>query len=241
MNSALAELIHPNSADDFFAAYLRNEPFISHHQADHLQGIKSLPFLHSLESLLNSWPLGIQAHLPDARDEISSIDTTAKDAQKLFDNGMGLLFNDVQNISPLLQEWITHLRKNLGLSSLTYGRSLIYATPSGKGTTWHFDQNINFVLQIHGTKKWKVAANEHVANPMTRHTLGCPTDPELMSYMSGPMPEMEPENVQSFDLTPGSLLFVPRGSWHSTEAEGDWRCLQNGERRPMVLVTQKGE
>lgn len=225
MESALASLIHPNSVDDFFSSYKQNKPFISHQVSDHLLVLKSLPFLHSLESLLNSWPMPIQAHLPDVRDEVSSIDTSAKDAQKLFDNGMSLLFNDVQIISPLLQEWISHLRSDLGLSSLTYGRSLIYATPSGKGTAWHFDQNINFVLQIHGKKKWKVAPNKHVANPTVRHTIGTPTDPELMSYLNAPMLDSEPENAQSFDLVPGSLLFVPRGSWHSTEAEGDALAL----------------
>jgi 50S ribosomal protein L16 3-hydroxylase len=225
MQSALEILIHPKSVDEFLSSYSQNKPFISHHSSDHLLVLKSLPFLHSLEALINSWPMAIQAHLPDVRDEISSIDTSAKDAQKLFDNGIGLLFNDVQNISPLLQEWISHLRSDLGLSSLTYGRSLIYATPSGKGTAWHFDQNINFVLQIHGKKKWKVAANKHVANPMSRHTIGTPTDPELMSYLNAPMLETEPENAESFDLVPGSLLFVPRGSWHSTEAEGDALAL----------------
>lgn len=225
MQSTLETLIHPKSVDDFLLAYTQNKPFISQHSSDHLLVLKSLPFLHSLEALINSWPMPIQAHLPDVRDEISSIDTTAKDAQKLFDNGMGLLFNDVQNISPLLQEWITHLRSDLGLSNLTYGRSLIYATPSGKGTAWHFDQNINFVLQIHGKKKWKVAPNKHVVNPMSRHTIGTPTDPELMSYLNVPMLDSEPENAESFDLVPGSLLFVPRGSWHSTEAEGDALAL----------------
>lgn len=78
-----------------------------------------------------------------------------------------------RRISPhlQLQEFLQGLRKDLGLSALTYGRCLIYATPDGKGTATHFDQNINFVLQVHGTKKWKIAPNFEVPNPLTRHTL----------------------------------------------------------------------
>lgn len=220
MNKGLSALIFPHKTTDFLALYERNEPFVVHHGPNELKSLRDLPFLSSLETLLKSWPGAIQAHLPDVRDEASSIDTTAKDAQKLFDNGLGLLFNEAHKMSPVLEEWVHKIREDLGLSALTYGRSLIYATPDGKGTAPHFDQNINFVLQIHGTKKWTLAPNHTVANPMVRHTMGQPVDPEMMSYLESPMPEKMPKETISFDLKPGSLLFVPRGCWHETEAEG---------------------
>ncbi len=225
MNKGLAQLIHPYSTKDFLSHYEKNEPFVVHHPATGLSELRELPLLKNLTTLLHSWPAPIQAHLPDVRDEASAIDTTAKDAQKLFDNGMGLLFNDVNQFSPLLQEWVDQIRKDLGLSHHTYGRSLIYATPDGKGTAPHFDQNINFVLQIHGTKKWTLARNRTVQNPMVRHTIGQPVDSEMMSYLDGPMIEKMPKETLSFELKPGSLLFVPRGTWHSTEAEGDALAL----------------
>lgn len=225
MKSGLAALIYPKTAEDFFSSYENNQPFVVHKNDDYIKPLRELSFLASLDTLLKSWPSAIQAHLPDVRDEISSIDTNFKDAQKLFDNGMGLLFNDVQTISPVLEKWLVDIRKDLGLSALTYGRCLVYATPDSKGTAPHFDQNINFVLQIHGTKIWKVAQNRHVENPLTRHTMGSPVDPELMSYLDSPMPNKMPDDSMTFELKPGSLLFVPRGSWHATEAQGDALAL----------------
>lgn len=226
MKPGLSALIAPRSMDDFLFSFKTNEPFVVHKSNDLSLGqLTSLPFLASLETLIQSWPFPIQAHLPDVRDEASSIDTTAKDAKKLFSNGMGLLFNEAQNISPLLQEWLSEIRKDLGVSRLTYGRCLIYATPDGEGTAPHFDQNINFVLQIHGTKKWKIAPNHEVRNPMTRHTMGQSIEPEMMSYLDAEMPTEMPEDAETFELRPGSLLFVPRGSWHSTEADGDALAL----------------
>lgn len=219
-NIGLEALIHPHTKSQFLKSYQKNDPFVVHGLDKKLKMLFDLPFLASLESMIQSWPHPIQAHLPDVRDEVSSIDTTSKDAQKLFDNGMGLLFNEVHSISPLLTEWVQMIRQDLGLSTMTYGRSLVYATPHGKGTAPHFDQNINFVLQIHGIKKWTIGQNREVMNPLTRHTMGQPVDPELMSYLENPMPEKMPADSQSFELKPGSLLFVPRGSWHSTEAEG---------------------
>ncbi len=211
---------------DFKTAYLTQRPyFVPQVHSDILGALKELPYLDSLESLLEHWPGSIQVHLPDLRDEASSVDTDAECAMSYYDQGMGLLFNDAQVLSPMLEEWLPALRKEIGISALTYGRNLIYATPHGQGTAAHFDQNINFVLQLKGIKRWKIAANHHLQNPMTRHTMGQPVDPEMMTYLERPMPTQMPQPTESFDLHPGSLLYVPRGYWHSTEAEGDALAL----------------
>lgn len=225
MKTGLAELIHPLSTEDFFAKYEANEPVLVHHDPSSLKELMALPFLASLEDMLKSWPSPVQAHLPDLRDESSSIDATPADAAKLFKNGMGLLFNEVQKISPLLKQRLEVLRQDLGLSALTYGRCLVYATPDGKGTAPHFDQNINFVVQIHGTKTWRLAPNTHVANPMTRHTMGSEPDAELDGYLENELPTEMPHDAQTVVLKPGSVLFVPRGYWHSTEAQSEALAL----------------
>lgn len=225
MKIGLSALFAPETLTEFFDCYEKNEPFVVHHTENSLRTLRELHFLSSLEDLLKIWPHSIQAHLPDLRDESSSIDTTPKDAIKLFRNGMGLLFNEAHRISPELQKWLEHIRRDLGISVQTYSRCLVYATPDGKGTAAHFDQNINFVLQIKGTKIWKLAPNEHVVNPLTRHTMGSDPDPEMHGYLDVGLPEAMPSTAQTIELQPGSMLFVPRGYWHSTEAKGEALAL----------------
>ncbi len=224
LKTGLAALIYPQSLNNFRELYERNEPCLF--RANEFTNVlRELPILSSLESLLNSWPLPIEAHLPDVRDESSAINATASDAAKLYTNGMGLLFNEAHLISPLLHDWLEQIRQDLQLSALTQSRCLIYATPDSKGTAAHFDQNINFVVQITGTKVWSMSPNRHVENPLTRHTMGTIPDPEMMSYLDQRLPERMPEDAKSFELNPGSVLFVPRGYWHSTEASGDALAL----------------
>lgn len=251
MKYGLPSLIHPTQMTDFFDAFTKSSPFMVHHEADALKVLRDLPFLESFSSMLEIWPALVQVHLPDLRDEASAIDVSAIEARKYFDEGMSLLFNDVNRISPILQEWLDQIKIDLGVSSQSYGRCLVYATPDGKGTAAHFDQNINFVLQIKGTKKWHLAQNSSVINPMDRYTMGLPVDPEMMSYLEKPMAETMPEDSVSFDLKPGSLLFVPRGVWHSTEAEGDalalnftftaptWSDLLLGALRSRLVLTSE--
>lgn len=225
MKNGLEALIYPLKFTEFLAHFERNEPFVIHHGPSELRSLRDLPLVQSLDQLLESWSTQVQVHLPDLRDEASAIDVDASVAKKYFNEGMGLLFNDTNRFSPVLQTWVDQIRSDLGISAQSYGRSLIYATPDGKGTAPHFDQNMNFVLQIQGTKIWTLAANESVINPMVRHTMGQPVDPEMMSYLDAPMVESMPQKTISFKLTPGSVLFVPRGVWHSTEAQGDALAL----------------
>ncbi len=216
MNIGLSALIHPLKMTEFLTHYERNEPFVIHHGPSELGELRNF----SLEPLLASWTETVQVHLPDLRDEASAVDVSAVEARRMFDEGMGILFNDINRFYPFLQNWLDAIKKDLGISAQTYGRSLIYVTPDGKGTSPHFDQNINFVLQISGTKIWTTARNNSVTYPMVRHTMGQPVDPEMISYLDQEMAEVMPEDSQTFELKPGSLLFVPRGVWHSTEASG---------------------
>ncbi len=221
----LSALVSPLTSDEFMKDAWPKEPFVVHGLDKSIRTITELPFLKSLDALLNSWPLSVQAHLPDVCDESSSIEATAKDAGKLFSNHMPLLFNNIEKISPLLSDWLLQLTRDLGLPNSTHSRCLIYATPNGKGTAPHFDQNINFILQLHGTKKWWIAPNANVENPTERFTMNQELAPELASYTSGVMPTKMPADHQQINLSPGSMLFVPRGYWHSTEAIGDALAL----------------
>lgn len=219
--STLGKLIHPRPLAEFASHFAAGRPFVAHVLGKSIGALARLPFLQSLDALLGSWPKVVKAHLPDVADEASSIDASPEDARKLFANGMGLLFDDVHTLSPVVAAWLEQLRGDLGLSALTQSRSLVYATPAGGGTAPHFDQNVNFVLQLHGKKTWWLAPNAHVEHPLTRHTMGLAADPELQTYARLPFPTAMPRNKQAIVLERGSCLFVPRGTWHATEAASD--------------------
>ena len=221
MAPGLAALTHPDATDELAACFARNEPLVVHGLRDSIAELTALPLVASLDALLQCWPDVVQAHLPDVRDESHAVSVSPQDARKLFANGMGLLFDDVARYAPTLVPWLDAIRSDLGLSALTQQRCLVYATPAAKGTAWHFDQNVNFVLQVHGTKTWSLAPNAHVERPMTRHTVGQLVDAELHSYARMPMLDGVPADVREIVLEPGSVLFVPRGVWHATRATTD--------------------
>lgn len=221
MLPGLTSLVHPHAASEVIASLARNQPYVLHGAHDVTATLSRIPFLASLDALLGAWPAQVSVHLPDVADEASSVSASPHDARKMFAAGMSLLFDEVQLHAPALLPWLDALRGALGVSTLTQQRCLVYATPAGKGTAAHFDHNVNFVLQLSGDKTWWLAPNAHVQRPMSRHTMGLPVDPELSSYARLPMPDTLPAERTEVRLTAGSLLVVPRGTWHATHATTD--------------------
>ena len=222
----LAPLLGLKNTDAFLQGPWPKSPYVIHELTESLKPLLQIPFLNSVDSLLKYWPELLSVHLPDVKDESSAIETNSENARKLFSNGMALLFNKVHLHSEVLNTWLLALKKDLGLPASTNSRCMVYATPNGKGTAWHFDQNINFVVQLAGVKKWWLEPNTTVENPTERHTLGQPIDFELQSYLESPVPtKMTGLDRQEIILKPGSVLFVPRGYWHSTEAAGEALAL----------------
>ena len=217
----LASIFSSFSRSEFFHHYENNEPLIGHNLNELLSPIFNLSFLNSLENLFEIWPTEVTAYLPGISDEVNSKKVSSCEAKKLYAKGRGIYFDDPHQLSPLIFDWLEAFKRDLGLPSITYAQSLIYAIPKGKGTDPHFDPNINFVLQISGEKKWWIAKNEHLPNPLGRHTIGTPMSPELLSYANKEMPTSFPENSKEYLLRPGSMLFLPRGAWHKTLALED--------------------
>ncbi|MGH1469007.1 MAG: JmjC domain-containing protein [Bdellovibrionales bacterium] len=231
------------SSEAFWEHYIEDKPFVVHGLNESIQELLDIPMLKSVEELFINWTYPVDVHASDVRDEIKSLTVSKDEAKELFKGGQSILFNDVEGAYPVLEPWLVAIRRALKLSQHTFSRSLVYATPEGGGNAPHFDQNINFVLQIHGEKKWWVAENSHVINPLNRHVIGLPEDPELESY-SDAMPEKFPEKFEEYTLKPGSLLFVPRGAWHKTEALSDAVSLNFTFTAPawvdLIMVALRG-
>lgn len=94
----------------------------------------------------------------------------------------------------------------------------IFLTPASGGASVHFDMHENFTVQLTGAKRWHVGPAPCVAAPTEGYILG----QQLPLSMTGAGPVTE-DTSNRVDLHPASLLYVPRGTQHRTEAgEESW-------------------
>ena len=218
MTSRLAQLFD----GAFLSECWPDQHRVCHGDLARLGPLVELPQLTDLALLLASYRDRVRVVLPDKRDEHSSLQVEPSAAAALHAEGMALVLNGVERFLPPVQELLTALRTELGLTAGCEPRSIIYVTPRGAGNSPHFDANANFVVQIRGTKRWHVAPNTHVPDPTDRWAMNeGPLPEELKGYARTPLPSAMPEDAEMIELKPGSVLFVPRGYWHSTEADED--------------------
>jgi 50S ribosomal protein L16 3-hydroxylase len=157
--------------------------------------------------------------LPDKHDEHSSIKVDPSSARSLYANGFGMILGGMHQCLPPVAGWLAGLAHELGLPRRSHARSIAYASPKGCSTVAHYDGNANFVIQLKGRKRWRVAKNELLPFPTERWAINMPRLPEgLRLGTAWPTEESLFSGGQEIELVEGSVLFLPRGYWHSTES-----------------------
>jgi 50S ribosomal protein L16 3-hydroxylase len=210
------------AADEFVASYWPERHVAIHGTRDRFSGLGAIASLGGVRDLLRAWTGLVLVNLPDGHDEHSGIQLGAAEARRLYDNGMVLSFVNAEGQFPELRPWLLQLRADLGMPVSTYARCILYANPKGECVTSHFDANANVVLQLRGRKLWRLAPNAWVQHPVDRFAVNMRAVPRsLMDHARADLASVGPSDFEELVLEPGSLLFVPRGTWHSTESLED--------------------
>ena len=150
---------------------------------------------------------GTQAWIASEHVAHSMVPVDAGNAGRFYELGATLYFLNV----PL--ERLTHgVADFLGAPRARVLASIFLTPPSG-GASCHFDMHENFTVQLTGHKRWHVGAAPAVPGAAEGYILGH----ELPASMRGMGPVRE-DTPLAMDLKPGSLLYVPRGTQHRTEA-----------------------
>lgn len=128
---------------------------------------------------------------------------------RLYAEGATLVLQGLHRIWPPLIDFAhrlgAELRQPLQINA--------YLTPPGnQGFATHYDTHDVFVLQVEGTKRWRVHPPV-LPDPLERQEWGGRAD-EVAASAEGPA-------ALDVILEPGDALYLPRGWLHSAEAQGE--------------------
>jgi hypothetical protein len=138
------------------------------------------------------------------------------DALALYHSGK-TIFMVNGGATPAIVRWERQLGEDAGHPSIPLTASLFLSKRSG-GTAMHFDMLENFTIQLTGYKRWRVAPNRSVVNPLENWAVGQPVSKALAATLHAPLPTQMPDDAETFDLEAGSLLYIPRAHYHETSA-----------------------
>ncbi|MFL5343418.1 MAG: JmjC domain-containing protein [Hyalangium sp.] len=221
---SLARLIKPLSVKQFMTEVWPHRIHVSHGAMDRFPELLRIPELQNLEALVRAYPERIPVWFPkdSMRDEQgrTSYGTyfDPRDALNLYGVGATLFFQKLDTYVPQIRAMARRLEEDLGFPP---GKTFCsgFASRRSAGALPHFDPELNFAVQLRGSKRWRLALNEHVSWPPAGYGVIDKTVPEtLRAALKQDLPKEMPENVQTVELRPGSVLFFPPGAWHATES-----------------------
>lgn len=229
---SFSTLIAPLSIDEFLSSIWPEVPAHIPGTARKLATLtKEAPELISAEDLLANYPDRVSLLRPDGFFASVPNGTTAL---PFYRAEYTAFVRRIERHISHLGDIAANMADVLGMPRSSFGCDLFMSSGNESlhsrnisGLAMHSDAEVSFALLLEGKKRWSWAPNSHIKNQTTtvNRDGDRPVDPqELLLADEIPMPASMPADCQRVEAVAGDLIFLPRGWWHTTQAEG--KCMQ---------------
>ena len=210
----LSYLISPISKTEFFKTYHEKEALLSkHNDANKFNGLLSID---RIDEIIAS------TELPPSSLDMVRKEPPIERSYYTFKNGnidRGAVIRHYQEgatiILPqlhLADELLAKFCRSLENVFSSHVQTNIYLTPgSSQGFNTHFDDHDVFVIQLSGTKKWRLYQRP-IDNPYRGESFN------TKDYNAG-------ELQKEFELQEGECVYIPRGLMHDATSVGEKASL----------------
>ncbi|MEW6330008.1 MAG: cupin domain-containing protein [Pseudomonadota bacterium] len=212
----LAALLSPDAAEEFLSHYWPKRPFTA--QTDPARWPAALrgEELASVQNLAKRYRGSLRFTHGRKSDQMIQIDRV--DPAILFEMGLTLNFEDIGPYVPGAPEFLRGLESELGLNEGSLVMSA-FASPHQDGLGCHYDAQDVISVQLLGTKRFHYAPVREVVVPYgTQYIPGGKPYDELYAQAQNGFPDNKDVKFETAEMKPGTVLFLPRGTWHYTEA-----------------------
>jgi ribosomal protein L16 Arg81 hydroxylase len=188
--------------------------------------------LRSLEGLWAAKPPILAAQGVDAieRPQISW-NLSVHEAKLLYSYGIAVQAFSVDHLVPAVDRLLGAMASELGFPRELFVAT-VFVSPPGRGLDKHFDDRDVWLIGLGGTKQVSVAPNHDVEHPSEVYMTSARAS-QVVAYHLHDFPRAMPADTETFDVSPGDCLFMPRGYWHMTgSSSGPSWSMSIGVRRP---------
>jgi hypothetical protein len=231
--SPLEALVAPTPAQQFLRDFWPERIFHAHGPLSRLPAVftsRELSSFRALASGYRGW-LGFGQGARSSR----MLSVQEMNPIHLYELGLSVYLPDISASVPGAVPFLRDLETALGIDEAC-SRLTVWASPRGDGAPTHFDSEDVFSIQLAGTKRFEVAPMKDYAYPFGgQFGPGAAPYDEMYPQLEKGFPEVAEAEFETVDMKPGSVLFLPRGTWHRTLADQDSFAISIGIRPPSVV------
>lgn len=230
--STLAALTAPLAPAAFTRDYWPDHHFVAHGDPARLPPFLRAPELDGIEALSRVYAGNLRFTSGRRYQKMLAIDRVQ--AMSLYRMGLTVQFEDIAPFVAPTAEALRQLEAELGLARGA-ARASVFASPREDGLSVHFDAQDLFSIQLKGSKRFRIAPVRELRYPCgTQFVPGTEPFDFLYPQVAQGFPDPADVEFASVDMQPGSVLFLPRGTWHATESGGDSLSVSIGVYLPSI-------
>jgi hypothetical protein len=212
----LAALFSPLPAADFLRLHWPDRALAAHGSPQRLPPALRVPELQSVEALAAKYRGRLSFGNATTGSRTIGIENT--NPASLLRMGLSLYMVDIALMVPALAELLRQLERELGAPARS-ARIGAFAAPPSNGVTCHFDAEEVFSIQLQGEKRFHIAKAPDIDQPWgMQFNPGDPCFDDLYPQVPAGFPDPALSEFETVDMKPGTVLFMPRGTWHYTES-----------------------
>lgn len=215
----LHDLVSPTPVREFLEQYWPERHLASHGRIERLPKLFRSGELESFRALTERY--SGRVIFGKGTTGPRTINTVGLQPAHLYEMGLTVQLADIQRRVPGMDALLRQLERELGIPAGS-ASALAFASPQADGVSCHFDAEDVFSIQLQGSKRFHVA-------PVTdlRYPLGVQFGPRMPAFddlypqAGNGFPCPDDAAFETIEMKPGSVLFMPRGTWHRTDADSD--------------------
>lgn len=237
------KLLAPVTPETFVSDYWAKQPLFVPGDPSKLKEILGAPdhfygdeHLHEMSSNLQTVALLTGPRYREQRalhHTLHNRDTNVDEMDAELADRHTVQFRHPQLYDPYIGRLANHIQAGLGLiAEIT---PMMWIGKKGSTVDLHFDSFALIQLQLRGRKTWKLETKPTFDWPRTQATAWNHNEVkiDLDGWGDGEMTTVDESNFQTCVMEPGSIMYVPAGTWHRTEMQDE------GEPSVSITFTMK--
>jgi ribosomal protein L16 Arg81 hydroxylase len=231
--SLLEQLFAPCPAAKFLGEYWPDKPFVAHGDAARLPEYLRSDALRRFHNLSERYHGAVAfGNATTANGMAMAHDVPAVLLRKM---GLSLYLPDIARYVPGTEEFLRRLEQELGAEA-GVARIGAFAAAVHNGVTSHFDAEEVISVQLEGEKRFDIAPMNEIRHPWGMQ-YGPDYEPfdDLYPQMDSGIPKVNEDAFEHVEMRPGSVLFMPRGTWHRTQATAESLSVSIIVRQPAAF------